>query len=122
MERRRKLFWDQNKKTPICGTIWELLLECSARNCNLDVTEKEKEAMTCEETVVVEGNKTADELTKDGAEVDGRATAAAKALTIKQLRKDIYASIEYAAHFHQVEEWKDREQERTHLGTGHGLK
>ena len=39
----------------------------------------------------------ADELATYGAEGDGGAMAAAQALTIKQLRKDIYASIEYAA-------------------------
>ena len=54
-------------------------------------------------------NGNADELAKDGVEENGGPMAAAKALTIKQLRNYIYASIEYAAHFHvQVEEWKDR--------------
>ena len=53
----------------------------------------------------------ADELAKDGAEEDGGATAAAKALTIKQLRKYIHASMENTALFHvQVEEWKDRDE------------
>ena len=37
--------------------------------------------------------------------------AAAKALTVKKLRKRIYASTEQAAHFHvQVEECKERDE------------
>ena len=42
---------------------------------------------------------------------DGGVMAAAKALTIKQPRKDMYVSTEYAAHFHvKVEGWKDRDE------------
>ena len=40
------------------------------------------------------------ELAKDGAEVDGGALAAAKALSITQLRIEMCAFIEYAAHFY----------------------
>ena len=37
------------------------------------------------------------------------AKAAAKASTYRQPRKEIYASIEYAAHFHaQIEDWKGK--------------
>ena len=53
--------------------------------------------------------KKADELTKDGAEMDGGALAAAKASTIKQLTDEIYASMEAEAHRVQVAEWKDRD-------------
>ena len=41
----------------------------------------------------MKGNKTSDELAKDGAKEGGGAMAAAKAVTINQLRKDNYASI-----------------------------
>ena len=106
------------QKKPTCGSqIWELLLDCSEKNWNLDAkhvqahrTEQEKEAMTAEGTYVVDGNEKADELPKDGADVGGSALAPAKFLTINQCRKDMSASTAYAAHFHvQVEEWKDRD-------------
>ena len=59
----------------------------------------------------MEGKKTADELAKDGAEVGGGAIAAATAFTIKQLRKEICATGEFAVHFHvQGEERKDRDE------------
>ena len=59
----------------------------------------------------MEGNEKADPLAKGGRDADGGQLAAAKALNIKQPRKDIYASIEYAAHFYvQVDEWKDRDE------------
>ena len=93
----------------------ELLMDCVKKNSDLDVkhvrahrTGKEQKAMTVGEQSVRAGNEKADELAKDGPEMDGRAMAAAKAQTTKQLRKQLYASIECAAHFHvQVEEWKD---------------
>ena len=107
-----------HQKKPICGSqIWELLLQGSENNWDLDAkhvqahrTEQEKEAMTAEGTSVVDGNEKADELPKDGADVDGSALAAAKFLTINQCRKDMSASAACAAHFHvHVEEWKDRD-------------
>ena len=67
--------------------------------------------MTSEDKLVVEVNDKADGLANDGVEVDGGAMAAVKSLTTEQLRKDINASIEYAAHFHvKVEEWKDKDE------------
>ena len=57
-------------------------------------TEEEKKTMTSEDKFVMEGDEKANELAKDGAEEDGGAMAAAKALTVKQLRKRIYASTE----------------------------
>ena len=62
--------------------------------------------MTTGEQFVSEENETAHELAKDGAEAG--AMVMAKALTIKPLRKDIYASVEYAVYLHiQVEASKD---------------
>ena len=56
-------------------------------------------------------NEKADELATEGANVDGWQLAAARASTIKQLRKEYHVSFEYAAHFHmQVEKWKDRDE------------
>ena len=67
--------------------------------------------MTTEEKFVMDGNEQADQLAKDGAEEEGGAMAAAKALTIKQLSREIYASIEDEAHFHvPVEDWNDRDE------------
>ena len=58
---------------------------------------------------LMEGNEKAEELVKDGVEMIGGEKAAAKALTRKQLRKELYGSIEYAVQFHvQVEAWQDR--------------
>ena len=46
----------------------------------------------------------------EGPDVGGGHMAAVNALTITQLRKEISASTEYAAHFHvQVEQRKDRD-------------
>ena len=59
----------------------------------------------------MDGNEKADELAEGGAEVDGDAMAAAEVLTVKRLRKDSDASIDFAAHCHvQVEEWQDRDE------------
>ena len=57
-------------------------------------TEEAKKTMTSEDKFVMEGDEKANELAKDGAEEDGGAISAAKALTVKQLRKPIYASTE----------------------------
>ena len=43
--------------------------------------------MTAEEQLILEGSEKADELAQDGAEVDGEAIAAARALSVRQLRK-----------------------------------
>ena len=43
--------------------------------------------------------------------MDGRRTVAAKALTMKQLGKALYAAIGFTAHFHvQVENWRDTDE------------
>ena len=56
------------------------------------------------------GNEKADHLAKERTDVDGGQTAAAKALTIKQPKKDKRASIGYAAQIHvQVDEWTNRD-------------
>ena len=46
-----------------------------------------------EQTFVVEGHETANELAKQGAGANGGQMAAARALTIKQFRKGLYASM-----------------------------
>ena len=48
----------------------------------------------------MEGNEKAEELAKARADAEGGQMAAAKVLTTRQSCKDMYASIEYAAHFH----------------------
>ena len=77
-------------------------MDCAEKNWDLDVkahrTEKKQKTMTTEEKFVM-ANEKADKFAKDGAEVNGRAKAAAKASSIEQLRKCIYASTE-KAHFH----------------------
>ena len=55
--------------------------------------EKEKKVMTKEQSFVVEENGKADELAKERSEVDDGQLAAARASTVKQMRKQIYASI-----------------------------
>ena len=62
--------------------------------------EKEKKAMMNERTHVLEGNEKAEELAKAGADAEGGRMAAANVLTTRRSCKDMYASIEYAAHFH----------------------
>ena len=73
---------------------------CSEKKWDFEVkhvkthrTKKEKKATTAEEHFVIEGNEKADELAKGWSGRRWRCDAAAKALTIKQLRKDILASI-----------------------------
>ena len=60
---------------------------------------KRRRPLRLEDKSVVDGNEKADELPKDGADVDGSALAAAKFLTINRCRKDTFASAAYAAHF-----------------------
>ena len=69
-------------------------MKCAERNWDLDAnrvkaprTEKEKKAMATEEQFDMEGNKKADDLAKDGAEVDGQQWPQQRLLSIKQLRK-----------------------------------
>ena len=58
-----------------------------------------------EQKFVLEGYEKRDELDKDGADADVGEMAAFIALTIQQLRQDIYASIEYAVRVHpQIED------------------
>ena len=78
-------------------------MQSMSRRIKTRGTEKEKKAVTSEEKFVMKVK--ADELAKDGAEVDGGAMAAAMALTIKPLRKDICASIDYAAGLNGVRSW-----------------
>ena len=67
-----KVVLDKGRKTLTYGiSIWEFLMDCAEK---------------VEEQFVMEGNEKADELAKDGADVDGGAMAAAKALTVQQLR------------------------------------
>ena len=55
--------------------------------------------MTKEQNIVMQGNEKTDELPKEAVDVVGGQITAARAVT-----KGIYASIEYAVHFHvQVE-------------------
>ena len=52
-------------------------------------TEKEKHSMTTEEKIVMEGIKKADELAKDGAEVDGGAMAVANVFNHQTVGKQV---------------------------------
>ena len=54
---------------------------------------KEKEAMTEEQQFVVDGNEKADASATEGAGADGGQPAAAEAMSIKQLRKDIRGAL-----------------------------
>ena len=99
---RREEGWigPKQKDADLWKTCWEVLSECAEKDWNLDVkhvkahrTEKEKKIMT-QIQEFVEGNETADELAKAGADVDGVQMAAAK-----------------SAHFSvQVESGKDRDE------------
>ena len=69
------------------------MTECAETNWDLDVkhvkahcTEKEKKT-TKEQQFVLEGNEKADELAKEGAEIDGGQVAAAGLIAIKACRK-----------------------------------
>ena len=62
-------------------------------------TTKAKKAMTKRQTFVMDGHEKADELVEEGAGAWWQ-MAAARALTIRQLREVIDASIWYAARFH----------------------
>ena len=80
--------------------ILDLLTELAEKNCDLDVkhvkahrTEEEKQAMTNMKEFVMKGNEKAEGLAKEGTDVDEGQMAAAKALTVKQSRKYMYASI-----------------------------
>ena len=50
--------------------------------------------MAEEQQVVLDGNEKADELAKEGAVADGVPMAAARAITIKHQRTEVYASID----------------------------
>ena len=78
-----KVALGQNWKALTHGKKEECLINCEEKHRNLDAkhvkahcTDKEKQSMTSEEKFVLEGNEKADELAKDGAEVDGGAMAA----------------------------------------------
>ena len=58
------------------------------------------------EKVIAESNEKADELAKQGAMLDEGFMAQARATTIQQERKEVYAAMQHAASFHcPVEEW-----------------
>ena len=81
--------WSVGKQVGAVDGVVGKELGCRRKACQGDRTEKEGEAMTADELFILEGNEKAGELVKDGAEVDGGAMAAAKALTIKQLRENL---------------------------------
>ena len=67
--------------------MWELLTDCEEKECDMDVkhvkalrTGEAKKAMTKEPMLFMEGNEKADEMAKEGADVDGGHMAAGKAL------------------------------------------
>ena len=59
----------------------------------------------------MEGSAQADALAKQRADADGGQMTAAKALTTEQLRTELCASFQFAAHFHaQMEDWGDGDE------------
>ena len=62
------------------------------------------------ENIVTDGNERADELARSGAMLDEGFMAEARAKTMQQERKEVYAALQYAASSHFGGRWQDCEE------------
>ena len=74
-------------------------------------SKKEMQQMTLFERFITECNEKADELTKDGAMLDGREVVQTRANTVQQRREEVHAALQCAIRFHCLaEDWHDCEK------------
>ena len=82
-----------------------------SRACKGAPHEERQGNMSQFERFVTEDSEKADELAKAGTMLDERFLAEARAETMQQERKEVYAALQHAASFHcLVEQWKDCEE------------
>ena len=113
MERRGRLSWVKIKGYWLRFKIWKLWIECSERTgiwtWSMLKAYRTKKKEGCDNRRTLFYWREWESWCFDrevGADVDGDVMTVAKTLTMKQLRKDIFASIEHAAYFHvSMEEW-----------------